>query len=129
GRGDRWTWPRATADEILERVGLREVADDRVDRLPTGTARLVELGRALATQPRLLLLDEPSAGLNESETSTLGELLREVAGSGLGVLLVEHDMQFVMGTCAHIHVLDFGRIISVGSPTEVQADETVPSAY
>jgi branched-chain amino acid transport system ATP-binding protein len=126
---DRKRSPAVIADEILERVGLQEVAEDRVDRLPTGTARLVELGRTLATQPRVLLLDEPSAGLNESETATLGELLREVAGSGLAVLLVEHDMSFVMGTCERIHVLDFGRIISVGTPTEVQGDDTVRAAY
>ncbi len=126
---DRSRSPRVIADEILERVGLQAVADDRVDRLPTGTARLVELGRALATQPRVLLLDEPSAGLNETETSTLGTLLREVAGSGLAVLLVEHDMSFVMGTCERIHVLDFGRIISVGTPTDVQGDDTVRAAY
>jgi ABC-type branched-subunit amino acid transport system ATPase component len=126
---DRTRTPGAVADEILERVGLQEVAEDRVDRLPTGTARLVELGRALATEPRVLLLDEPSAGLNESETATLGALLREVAGSGLGVLLVEHDMSFVMGTCERIHVLDFGRIISVGTPTQVQADDNVRAAY
>jgi branched-chain amino acid transport system ATP-binding protein len=126
---DRKRSPSVVADEILERVGLQEVAEDRVDRLPTGTARLVELGRALATQPRVLLLDEPSAGLNEPETATLGSLLREVAGSGLAVLLVEHDMSFVMGTCERIHVLDFGRIISVGTPTEVQGDQTVRTAY
>ncbi len=126
---DRKRSPSVVSDEILERVGLQEVAEDRVDRLPTGTARLVELGRALATQPRVLLLDEPSAGLNESETATLGTLLREVAGSGLAVLLVEHDMSFVMGTCERIHVLDFGRIISVGTPTEVQGDDTVRAAY
>jgi ABC-type branched-subunit amino acid transport system ATPase component len=126
---DRSRSPAALTEGILERVGLQGVAGERVDRLPTGTARLVELGRALATQPRVLLLDEPSAGLNESETATLGELLQEVAGSGLAVLLVEHDMQFVMGTCARIHVLDFGRIISVGTPTDVQADEGVRSAY
>jgi branched-chain amino acid transport system ATP-binding protein len=126
---DRKRSPGVIAEEILERVGLQAVAEDRVDRLPTGTARLVELGRALATQPRVLLLDEPSAGLNESETATLGELLREVAGSGLAVLLVEHDMSFVMGTCERIHVLDFGRIISVGTPAEVQGDDTVRAAY
>ena len=101
--GDRRRDPRARRPA--------EVAEERVDRLPTGTARLVELGRALATQPRVLLLDEPSAGLNEAETATLGALLRELAGTGLGVLLVEHDMAFVMGTCERIHVLDFGRII------------------
>ena len=126
---DRSRSPGVVADEILERVGLQAVADDRVDRLPTGTARLVELGRALATQPRVLLLDEPSAGLNETETATLGSLLREVAGSGLAVLLVEHDMSFVMGTCERIHVLDFGRVISVGTPSSVQSDDTVRAAY
>ena len=126
---DRSKSPVTLTREILERVGLEAVADERVDRLPTGTARLVELGRALATQPRVLLLDEPSAGLNESETATLGDLLREVAASGLAVLLVEHDMQFVMGTCERIHVLDFGRIISAGTPKDVQADETVRAAY
>jgi branched-chain amino acid transport system ATP-binding protein len=126
---DRSRSPGVVADEILERVGLQAVADDRVDRLPTGTARLVELGRALAMQPRVLLLDEPSAGLNETETATLGTLLQEVAASGLAVLLVEHDMSFVMGTCERIHVLDFGRIISVGTPAAVQADDTVRAAY
>src|SRR5207247_10214714 len=83
----------------------------------------------LPAHPRVLLRYRPLAGRNESETSTLGALLREVAGSGLAVLLVEHDMSFVMGTCERIHVLDFGRIISVGTPTEVQGDETVRAAY
>jgi branched-chain amino acid transport system ATP-binding protein len=76
-----------------------------------------------------LLLDEPSAGLNESETSTLGALLRELAGSGLGVLLVEHDMSFVMGTCAYIHVLDFGRLIAGGDPNAIQSNANVRAAY
>ena len=102
--------PATVTDEILERVGLQDVAEERVDRLPTGTARLVELARALATQPRVLLLDEPSAGLNEAETATLGRAAaraRRLTASA--VLLVEHDMAFVMGTCERIHVLDFGR--------------------
>jgi ABC-type branched-subunit amino acid transport system ATPase component len=116
-------------DEVIEQVGLDRVAAERVDALPTGTARLVEVARALATKPRVLLLDEPSSGLNESETSSLGTLLRELAGEGLAVLLVEHDMSFVMGTCEQIHVLDFGRIIAVGSPTEVQASPDVRAAY
>jgi ABC-type branched-subunit amino acid transport system ATPase component len=116
-------------DEIIDRVGLRGVADERVDQLPTGMARLVELARALASRPRVLLLDEPSSGLNEAETRTLGTLLQELASDGLAVLLVEHDMSFVMGTCAHIHVLDFGRVIAVGSPHEIQADPTVRAAY
>ena len=101
-------------DEIMERIGIADVAGERVDKLPTGTARLVELGRALATHPRVLLLDEPSAGLNEAETPPSGALLRDLAGTGLAVLLVEHDMAFVMGTCERIHVLDFGRIIAAG---------------
>ena len=116
-------------DEVIEQVGLGRVAAERVDSLPTGTARLVEVARALATKPRVLLLDEPSSGLNEAETSSLGTLLRELAGEGLAVLLVEHDMSFVMGTCEKIHVLDFGRIIAMGSPTEVQASPDVRAAY
>jgi ABC-type branched-subunit amino acid transport system ATPase component len=116
-------------DEVIEQVGLEGVAGERVDSLPTGTARLVEVARALATKPRVLLLDEPSSGLNESETSSLGTLLRELAGEGIAVLLVEHDMSFVMGTCEQIHVLDFGRIIAVGSPSEVQASPDVRAAY
>ncbi len=117
------------SSEVIERVGLTGVADERVDRLPTGMARLVEVARALATKPRVLLLDEPSSGLNESETQALGGLLRELAASGLGVLLVEHDMSFVMGTCDGIHVLDFGRLIADGTPAEVQANPTVRAAY
>jgi branched-chain amino acid transport system ATP-binding protein len=121
--------PRGVTNEILARVGLEAVAEERVDKLSTGTARLVELGRALATRPRVLLLDEPSAGLNEAETITLSALLRELAGTDLAVLLVEHDMAFVMGTCERIHVLDFGKIIAVGTPTDVQANPLVRTAY
>ena len=121
--------PAAVTDEVIERANLGEVAAERVDTLPTGTARLVEVARALASKPRLLLLDEPSAGLNESETNDLGTLLRSLATDGLAVLLVEHDMGFVMGTCSRIHVLDFGSIIAVGTPAEIQADPMVRSAY
>jgi len=121
--------PRSVTDAILEQVGLVDVQDERVDTMPTGTARLVEVARALATQPRLLLLDEPSAGLNEAETADLGELLTRLAATGLGVLLVEHDMRFVMGTCAQIHVLDFGQVIASGDPDAIQANVAVRSAY
>jgi len=121
--------PRAVTDEIIEQVGLGDVQGERVDTMPTGTARLVEVARALAARPRLLLLDEPSAGLNESETTELGVLLTSLADSGLGVLLVEHDMRFVMGTCTRIHVLDFGRVIATGDPVTIQADGRVRSAY
>ena len=120
---------RELADELLERVGIADVARFMVGTLPTGTARRVELARALATGPRVLLLDEPSSGLNEDETETMAALLRDLAADGLGVLLVEHDMSFVMGTCELIHVLDFGRIIAVGPPAQIQADRAVQAAY
>jgi branched-chain amino acid transport system ATP-binding protein len=129
----RWAIERydcvAVADELLERVGITAVADRKVDSLPTGTARLVELARALGTSPRVLLLDEPSSGLDGDETEGLGRLLLELAGTGLAILLVEHDMSFVMGTCAYINVLDFGRIIARGTPNEIQVDPEVQRAY
>jgi branched-chain amino acid transport system ATP-binding protein len=121
--------PGALADELIDRVGLRPVADEPVAALPTGTARLVELARALATKPQVLLLDEPSSGLNEEETDEMGVLLKQLAGDGLAVLLVEHDMPFVMETCDHIDVLDFGAIIARGTPAEIQANPVVQSAY
>ncbi|MCY3577524.1 MAG: ABC transporter ATP-binding protein [bacterium] len=120
------------AHEMLGKVGLDEVADVTVGTLPTGSARLVELARALACRPRVLLLDEPSSGLNEDETSSIGELLLGLVAdedNELAVLLVEHDMSFVMGVCARIHVLDFGKIIAVGTPIEVQGDSAVRAAY
>jgi branched-chain amino acid transport system ATP-binding protein len=117
------------ADELLERVGAAQVAEKRVDSLPTGSARLVELARALATDPKVLLLDEPSSGLDEQETDALGALLRELTADGLAVLLVEHDMPLVMEACTHISVLDFGRIIARGTPAQIQADPSVQRAY
>ncbi len=131
----RRTWagggpdPAALADELIDRLGLADVADERVDSLPTGRARLVELGRALANQPKLILLDEVSSGLNESETEAMAEVLRTLAGDGLGILLVEHDMSLVMSTCEDIYVLDFGETIAHGRPEEIQADERVQQAY
>jgi branched-chain amino acid transport system ATP-binding protein len=121
--------PKAVTEEILERVGLRGVAKERVDALPTGMARLVELGRALATRPRLLLLDEAGSGLDHNETEVLGDLLLELASGGLALLLVEHDVELVMRVCARIHVLDFGKIIAVGTPPEIQANPVVQAAY
>ena len=114
---------------LLERVGIEEYADDRADSIPTGTARLLELARALACEPKLLLLDEPSSGLDESETDDFGDLLRALAAEGRGVLMVEHDMDLVMGVCDEIHVLDFGQIIATGTPTEIRADKRVQKAY
>ncbi len=121
--------PRGVAADMLDRVGIAGVANYMVGTLPTGTARLVELARALATNPRVLLLDEPSSGLNEEETEGMAALLRELVRDGLGVLLVEHDMAFVMSTCNFIHVLDFGQLIATGTPAEVQASAIVQAAY
>ena len=126
--GDRED-PRRVTGEILERVGLTGVADVRVDALPTGLSRLVELGRALATRPRLLLLDEVSSGLDSTESEDMGRLLVELGRSGTAILLVEHDVELVMRVCSHVHVLDFGRIIASGSPAEVQANPAVQAAY
>jgi branched-chain amino acid transport system ATP-binding protein len=121
--------PRPDVEEIIERVGLSDRIDDRVDSLPTGQARLVEIARALATRPRVLLLDEPASGLDDSETDQLGRLLRLLARERIAVLLVEHDVQLVMEVCDLIHVLDFGRIIAVGDAQAIRADESVRSAY
>ena len=130
-RADRRTRPapEARADELLERVGLTEVAGARVDSLPTGLARLVEVGRALASEPRALLLDEPSSGLSEEETDVFAGLLEGLAAEGLAILLVEHDVELVMRVCNRLHVLDFGSIIAVGTPAEIQRNPVVQSAY
>ena len=121
---------KAISDEALEQVGLTDLADVTVGTMPTPTARLVELARALATRPKILLLDEASSGLNDEETEVVGELLsRVVRDTGVAVLLVEHDMSFVMGLCSQLYVLDLGQVIASGSPAEVQADQRVQTAY
>jgi branched-chain amino acid transport system ATP-binding protein len=117
------------AGALLDLVGLSDVADVRSDELSTGRARLVELARALATDPRVLLLDEPASGQDETETEAFGLLLGRIAAEGVAVVLVEHDMQLVMQTCQRIHVLDFGRILAVGTPQQIQTDRAVLEAY
>ncbi len=121
--------PLVVTAELIHRLGLGDVADERVDTLPTGRARLVELARALAARPRMLLLDEPSSGLDERETEDLGRVLVAVADDGPGILLVEHDMSLVMSVCSEISVLDFGSKIASGSPAEVRSDPLVQQAY
>lgn len=120
---------RPWVDSIVQRVGLGDIADRTAGDLPTGSARLVEIARALATKPRLLLLDEPASGLDEPETEQLGELLRSLASEGLGILLVEHDVGLVMHVCDSIYVLDLGVIIAHGSPQEIKENPLVLSAY
>ncbi len=121
--------PADIADELLELIGLEDVSDITVGTLPTGTARLVELARALALTPTLLLLDEPSSGLNEEETKAVANLLRKIVSDDLAVFLVEHDMNLVMDISTEIYVLDFGELIAHGNPEETQSDPKVRAAY
>ena len=121
--------PVAETEMLLDRVGIRGVAHERVDAMPTGLARLVELGRALATRPRVLLLDEPASGLDDTESESFADLLLELAAEGMAVLMVEHDVQMVMQVCTKIHVLDFGAILAVGTPSEIQSNQAVLDAY
>ncbi|MBL7621790.1 ABC transporter ATP-binding protein [Frankia sp. AgB1.8] len=118
------------AGRVIDLVGLAEVADRDVAELPTGQARLVELGRALMTRPRVLLLDEPASGQTEPETAAFGRLLHRLADQdGLAICLVEHDVTLVMGVCAMIYVLDYGKVIAAGPPEVVRVDPAVVDAY
>ena len=119
----------ATADRVLELTGLAAIADREVSEIPTGQARVVELARALMTEPKVLLLDEPAAGQSDEETEAFGGLLRNLVGDGLAICLVEHDMTLVMDVCETIYVLDYGRTIAVGPPDAVRADPAVVEAY
>jgi len=121
--------PDRRADELLARVGIGGVAEVRADRLPTGQARLVELARACACRPKVLLLDEPASGLSEEETESFGLLLRELAADGMAVVLVEHDVPLVMAVCDRILVLDTGRVLAAGTAAEIRVDERVHTAY
>jgi branched-chain amino acid transport system ATP-binding protein len=116
-------------DELLERVGIHRWAHAQADSVPTGTARLLELARALAINPALMLLDEPSSGLDEEETDDFAELLRDLVKEGRSILIVEHDMDLVMSVSDYIHVLDFGRIIASGLPAEIRDNARVQDAY
>jgi branched-chain amino acid transport system ATP-binding protein len=119
----------ATTDRLLEGVGLEGLGDRQASAMSTGLARMVELARALAIGPKVLLLDEPGSGLDESESKALGELLRRLADGGMAVLLVEHDMELVMRICDFIYVLDFGDVIAAGTPDQIRNDPSVQAAY
>ncbi|GGN97601.1 ABC transporter ATP-binding protein [Nocardia rhizosphaerihabitans] len=115
--------------EIIDRLGLQHVADTSADELPTGTGRLVEVGRVVAARPSVVLLDEPAAGQDNTETERFGELLRALADEGTAVLLVEHDMGLVMNVCDEVYVLDLGRMIASGPPSVIRSNEAVLAAY
>jgi ABC-type branched-subunit amino acid transport system ATPase component len=120
---------RRRADDLLDRVGLLGLADRRADGLAYGQRRRLEVARALAGAPRLLLLDEPVAGLGGAEVEEIARLLRELVGEGQTIVLIEHNVQFVVDLCDRIVVLNFGRKIAEGSPAEVVADRGVIEAY
>ena len=114
---------------LLDLVGLRERANDAAGNLAYGDQRRLEIARALATEPRLLALDEPAAGMNASETRGLRELLLEIRGRGITLLLIEHDMRLVMNLCDRLLVLDYGVTIAEGAPAAIQGDARVIEAY
>ena len=120
---------REKALHWLEYVGLAEAADLRAASLPFGKGRLLEIARALAVEPRLILLDEPAAGLNSRETFELAGLIRKIRDSGITVALVEHDMDLVMDICDPVIVLNLGRKLAEGTPREIQENAQVITAY
>lgn len=118
------------AREILDVFGMSHLADEKAVNLPYGQQRKLEIARALATDPKLLLLDEPAAGMNPSETQELMDTIRRIRDRyRLAVLLIEHDMNLVMGICERLVVLDYGQIIATGTPQEVSSDKRVIAAY
>jgi ABC-type branched-subunit amino acid transport system ATPase component len=117
------------AHEALRRVGLDHLAEEPAENLPMGARHLLEIARALASGPQLLLLDEPAAGLNDDETRRLADTVRKIRDEGVTVLLVEHDMTFVMEISDEVVVLDYGRKIAEGPPLMIQNNEEVIKAY
>jgi ABC-type branched-subunit amino acid transport system ATPase component len=121
---------RDRAQHLLETFGLTDLADRPAGQVSTGQGRLLELARALARGPRVLLLDEPSSGLDAAESRDFGQLLAQlVRNDDLGILMVEHDMSLVLTICEWIYVLDFGRPLMAGTPAEVRNSEAVRAAY
>jgi branched-chain amino acid transport system ATP-binding protein len=120
----------ARCDEVLELLGLGDLADEPIERLSLGKGRLVEVGRALMTDPKLLLLDEPSSGLDRAETTALAETLRRVqAEHGFAILLVEHDIELVSSFTTRSYLLDFGKMLTEGSTASVMASAQMRAAY
>lgn len=126
-REERSAIERATA--LLHFVGIAHRAEEKAKNLPYGDQRRLEIARALATEPKLLCLDEPAAGFNPSEKAALIDLIRKIRDDGYTVLLIEHDMKLVMGICERIHVLDHGVTIAEGSPEAIRTHPRVIEAY
>lgn len=119
----------ARAYELLEYVGIADRANDIARSLSYGDQRRLEIARALATEPVLLALDEPAAGMNPSETAVLRQLIEKIRNDGVTVLLIEHDMKLVMGLCNRLLVLEYGRVLAEGKPAEIQRNPRVIEAY
>jgi branched-chain amino acid transport system ATP-binding protein len=120
---------RHHAAELLAWVGLEAYATAHTNSLPYGALKRMEIARAMASEPKLLLLDEPAAGLNNIETQEIDELIRQISSRGVTVILVEHDMRLVMGVSDHILVMDHGQKLAEGSPEEIREDPNVIAAY
>jgi branched-chain amino acid transport system ATP-binding protein len=120
---------RTIALEWLEYCGITDLADQKASNLPFGKGRLLEIARAMAVKPRIMLMDEPAAGLNNRETAELAQLIRRIREAGVTVVLVEHDMELVMDICDRIIVLNLGRKLAEGTPREIQENPAVIAAY
>ncbi len=120
---------RASVDEALRRLDLSDVAERVPGELSQGQRKLVGVARALAARPKLVLMDEPAAGLDTAESQELGRRLRSLVGDGTTVFLIDHDMGLVLGVCDYIYVIEFGRLIAEGTPAQIRRDERVVAAY
>ena len=121
--------PPEFVEQLLDLLNLRHLRSERVNNLSHGHRKIVSIARAMASQPSVLLLDEPAAGLDSTESRWFGEQLRSVVRSGISILLVEHDMDLVLSTCDYLYVLDFGRLIAQGTADKVSKDPQVVAAY
>lgn len=120
---------RQSSMERMELVGLQDISDVQCGGLPYGQKKILEIARAMGCMPRLLLLDEPAAGLNHSEVEQMNKLILKIHSKGISVLLIEHNMRMVMNLCHKLTVLDFGRVIALGTPDEIRSNERVQEAY
>ena len=120
---------REESEQWLEFTGIADLAETRASNLPFGKGRMLEIARALALGPKVILMDEPAAGLNNRETQELARMIRRIREMGITVVLVEHDMELVMDICDTIVVLNLGRLLAKGTPREIQENQQVVAAY